>query len=212
MDERDLDHVLRAMPIFPLPNAVLMPGASLPLHVFEPRYRALVSHAREQGGVFGVATLQPGFEGGDRLPPPIFPEIGLGEIVDHQPLPDGRCNLVLQFVASTRMVAEVPSDHPFRLVHAERVTCGGWGAEEPTRHLRWMVLQVGGVSPEASAEARRLVALSPEDLVDSLARRLLHDHAAQRAYLAARSARSRVEMVQGRLADFMTDAPPVAMA
>ena len=36
---------LRALPIFPLPNAALFPGAGLPLHVFEPRYRHMVRDA-----------------------------------------------------------------------------------------------------------------------------------------------------------------------
>ena len=54
--------------------------------------------------------------------------------------------------------------------------------------------------------------LDPVEPVDSLARKVLADASAQRAYLAAKSLRHRVAMVQDRLADFMTVATPTAKA
>lgn len=40
--------------IFPLPGAILFPGSHLPLHVFEPRYRALVNDAIANDGQIGM--------------------------------------------------------------------------------------------------------------------------------------------------------------
>lgn len=52
--------------MFPL-GTVLFPHMVLPLHVFEPRYRALLEHALEDGGEFGVVLISRGHEvgGGD---------------------------------------------------------------------------------------------------------------------------------------------------
>ena len=52
---------LVSLPIFPL-HTVLFPGGSLPLRVFEPRYRMMVRCCREQGAPFGVVTLLSGSE------------------------------------------------------------------------------------------------------------------------------------------------------
>ncbi len=50
------------IPIFPLPNAVLFPNVFLPLHIFEPRYRAMVADALRGDRIIGMVLLQPGFE------------------------------------------------------------------------------------------------------------------------------------------------------
>ena len=57
------------VPIFPLPNVVLFPSALLPLHIFEPRYRAMVVDALEGERLIGMVMLQPGWEADyDRAP------------------------------------------------------------------------------------------------------------------------------------------------
>ena len=45
------------VPVFPLPNVVLFPKTYLPLHIFEPRYRAMVSDAAMSGQCIGMALL-----------------------------------------------------------------------------------------------------------------------------------------------------------
>lgn len=83
------------VPVFPLPSVVLFPRTVLPLHVFEPRYRALVRDAVEEEGVIAISLLLPGWEsnyGGD----PPFHEIGtVGRIEGLEPLPNGLFNLRL---------------------------------------------------------------------------------------------------------------------
>lgn len=75
------------IPMFPL-GTVLVPGASLPLHVFEPRYRALVRACLEGDREFGVALIERGFEvgGGDAR----FDVGCIARIVEAVPFPDGR--------------------------------------------------------------------------------------------------------------------------
>jgi Lon protease-like protein len=78
---------MRRLPLFPLP-AVLFPGAPMPLHVFEPRYRQLVAHAVEGSERFGLVYHDPGIHG-----PFSTDDGGVGcvaVILRYQPLPDGR--------------------------------------------------------------------------------------------------------------------------
>ena len=49
-----------AIPIFPLPNVVLFPNVFLPLHIFEPRYRQMVSEALQGDRIIGMVLLRPG--------------------------------------------------------------------------------------------------------------------------------------------------------
>jgi Lon protease-like protein len=46
------------IPLFPL-NVVLLPGAELPLHIFEPRYREMASKCLRQGSEFGILLAMP---------------------------------------------------------------------------------------------------------------------------------------------------------
>src|SRR5206468_7387829 len=50
------------IPVFPLPNVVLFPKTYLPLHIFEPRYRAMVSDVAMNGQCIGMALLKEGWE------------------------------------------------------------------------------------------------------------------------------------------------------
>ena len=50
------------LPIFPLPNLVFFPNTRLPLHVFEPRYRQMITDAMETDKRFGIVLLRPGWE------------------------------------------------------------------------------------------------------------------------------------------------------
>ena len=77
--------------IFPLPGAVLYPGLQLPLHIFEPRYRAMVSDALARDRKIGMIQPQQPREGA-----PIYAIGCLGKIGEVEALPDGRFNLVLE--------------------------------------------------------------------------------------------------------------------
>lgn len=202
--------IAHELPIFPLEGVVLMPGALLPLHVFEPRYRRLVEHVREGAGRMGIATLVG--QGGDAERPPVWPDVGVGQIVGYQPFPDGRSNIVLEYVGAFEIEAELDAPHPFRVVRGRPRPFDASGAEAAIRSLQIMVLQLGTLAPAAAAEARRLVDLEPVELVDSLARKLLQREEDQRAYLRAERLVQRVEMVRSGLAGFMAAASPHASA
>ena len=207
-----LAEACRALPVFPLPRTVLLPGALLPLHVFEPRYRALVAHCLDRRRPLGIATVRAGHDPDTEPAPPLWPEVGVGELVGHQPFPDGRSNIVLQYVGRIRIAEELPSDHPFRLVRGEIVVDDEAGADSALGALRLLVLQLGMGAPAAAGEAQRLVQLEGMELVDALARRLLLEPDAQRAYLGSARAVDRIALVQQHLAGLMVPTGSVGTA
>lgn len=203
MEFEELQEVCLALPIFPLPRLVLLPGEQLPLHIFEPRYRTLLAEVMAGDGVMGMATLKPGYElVGDR-DPEVFTEVGLGRVIHHQPLPDGRSNVLLESVGRARIHSELPTVQPYRIVRAELVEPSTDGVSEAVTRLRMMVLQVGALSPEASAEAHRLMELDGVEMAHSLARKLLSDPEDRRAYLAQDFTAKQVDLVCDRLARFL---------
>lgn len=108
--------LLRAVPIFPLPNAVLLPGMVLPLNVFEPRYLELVDHALAGSQHIGVPLLRPGYENDYEARPEIESIFGVGRLTSHQRLPDGRRFIRLAGARRLRLIRELPPEQNFRLV------------------------------------------------------------------------------------------------
>ena len=106
------------IPLFPLPNVVLFPGVYLPLHIFEPRYRAMVVDALDGDRLVGMVLLRPGFEEDYEGRPPVFDVGCAGVITHHERLPDGRFNIVLQGTERFRIQDE---DHSrlYRIGHVE---------------------------------------------------------------------------------------------
>jgi Lon protease-like protein len=111
---------VQLVPLFPLPNVVLFPDVPLPLHVFEPRYRALVSDALASDRTIGMTLLRPGFEAEYLGRPPIYPIGCTGSIVDDEQLDDGRYNIVLHGRDRFRIVSE-EGGAPYRLAQVERL-------------------------------------------------------------------------------------------
>jgi uncharacterized protein len=101
------------LPLFPLPNIVFFPHTRLPLHVFEPRYRQMITDVLEADQRFGIVLLRPGWESEYFGAPRVF-ELGtIGTIEQAVPLEDGRFNIVVRGDARFRILDEV-SRVPYR--------------------------------------------------------------------------------------------------
>ena len=75
----------------------MFPHSVVPLHIFEPRYRQLLDDALDRVGQLVTATTHPDAEEEQpHDPPPLLPVGCVGQIVDHERLPDGRYNILLQ--------------------------------------------------------------------------------------------------------------------
>ena len=113
------------LPMFPL-GTVLFPHMVLPLHVFEPRYRALARDCLRHGQEFGVVLIERGSEvgGGDTR----FKVATVAHIAEATELPDGRWALVCVGTRRIRVVTWLPDD-PYPLALVEHLPDPPMGAE-----------------------------------------------------------------------------------
>ena len=112
---------LESLMIFPLPEVVLFPGTMLPLHVFEPRYRAMLRDALDQDRPIAIATIDASSALDKYERPLVRPYVGVGRLADCDELPDGRYLIVLEGTARARIVNEYAPERPYRLVRATTV-------------------------------------------------------------------------------------------
>ena len=163
------------IPIFPLPNVVLFPNVFLPLHIFEPRYRAMVSEALEQDRIIGMVLLRPGWESEYDGRPAIY-EVGCAGLITHaERLSDGRFNIVLQGLEKFRVKDEDEDERrQYRLAHVENLSESMTERDkeemraERKRLESLLVPQPSGRSAEPKVPA----SMSDEDLVNALAQYL----------------------------------------
>jgi Lon protease-like protein len=114
------------IPVFPLAGALLFPRAQLPLHIFEPRYRAMVRDSLAGNRLIGM--IQPR---GSGEPPELFDVGCLGRIEAADEMEDGRFNIILEGVGRFRVVSEARVDTAYRQVDAERSGFGDSSEPEP---------------------------------------------------------------------------------
>jgi Lon protease-like protein len=123
------------IPVFPLPKLVLFPGTWLPLHIFEPRYRELLTDVlASELRLVAVAQLKPGWEPHYEGRPAIYPVAGVGRIVKHAKNSDGTFDIVLEALARVRLDELEPGTLPYRRATAtvlrERAPKGGVSQNE----------------------------------------------------------------------------------
>lgn len=93
------------IPIFPLPTVVLFPNVFLPLHIFEPRYRQMVTEAISGDRIIGMTLLR-GADDSGQARPPVY-TVGCSGVITHvERLADGRFNLILRGVEKFRILGE----------------------------------------------------------------------------------------------------------
>ncbi|MFN3749367.1 MAG: LON peptidase substrate-binding domain-containing protein [Sphingorhabdus sp.] len=182
----------RRISIFPLPGAILLPDMQLPLHIFEPRYRALVGDALARDRMIGM--IQPMGEGDN---PPLFTVGCLGRIGDVEALADGRYNIVLEGLQRFTMLRELEVNTPFRQIEAEL-----WDEDETGETLSL------GERAALEAEARRFAdaqgyavdwnsvsQLDDFSLVNVISQIAPFDVAAKQALLESKGLATRNELV-----------------
>ncbi len=181
----------QVIPVFPLGGAILFPGMHLPLHIFEPRYRAMVSDALARDRRIGM--VQPRGPGD---PPPLFETGCVGRIVDVEAHDDGRFDIVLEGVALFRIVRELDVTTLFRQVEAEILPRGedetlslGMRASIEMESRRFA--EVHGYAVDWEAVTR----LDDESLVNGIAQIAPFDVASKQALLEADRLDDRAELL-----------------
>ena len=104
------------LPIFPLPGLTFFPHTLLPLHIFEARYRAMVTDCLPRDRRLAVVGLKPGYEAEYEGKPAVYEVAGAGEIIQWERLPTGRYNILLRGDCRVRIEVELPTDTLYRVV------------------------------------------------------------------------------------------------
>ena len=178
-----------------------MPGTMLPLHIFEPRYRAMVGDALAGDRMIGMAMLYPGWEtGGDD--PRIYAVGGAGEIVESEQLEDGRYHIVLEGRYRYRVLEE-DAANPYRVARVEEID----SVPFPSRDEEKRVTRAAAVLFERVAQELELPPLpdevfSPERLASEIALRLRYTPPELQAILETDSLASRFETLTGRMLEW----------
>lgn len=191
----------RRIPLFPLPDVVLLPGTLLPLHVFEPRYRAMVSDALEADRTIGMTMLEAGSDAAAAAPP--IHRVGTaGEIVESEALEDGRYNILLEARFRFRVLDEEPPA-PYRMARVEEAPTASF--REPAEEERLVASTrdlFGEVARELELPPLPSEDISPERLASEIALRLRYAPPELQDLLETDSLLSRFETLRGRMLEW----------
>jgi Lon protease-like protein len=213
LSERDLAE----LSIFPLPQMTLFPGAVLPLHVFEPRYREMVREALDGRPLIAIARLKPGFESDYEGRPPVFDVCGVGMIESCSERPDGRFDLTLRGLARARILQELPPVRAFRQVRAALLEAR---VPDPALVAAWQAKLGslwGRLAPHLPEPVRDLKALTrgADDAAaysDRLAAALVADPEASQELLEETDPAERLRLLTARVQELVDALSPGSVA
>jgi uncharacterized protein len=200
---RTPDDLPARLPVFPLPEALLLPRIRLPLNIFEPRYLAMVRDAMSGERIIGMiqpALAAPGRDPvtGDRAP---LRAVGCaGRITSYTETFDDRFLIVLTGIARFRVAAEVESSQPYRRVEADfapfaRDLSPGLGEAEVNRQVLLETLHSYLDARQLVADWSEIEAASTESLVNSLSVLSPYPADDKQALLEAPDLKARAEML-----------------
>lgn len=178
--------------IFPLTGAIIFPSMQLPLHIFEPRYRDLVSDSLARDRKIGM--IQPNGQGNQ---PPLFRVGCLARIQDVEAMDDGRYNIILEGVQRFSVIKELDVTTSFRQVEAEL-----WDEDEIGETLSLAERASMEIESRRFAESQgysvdwaAVSQLDDYSLVNAIAQIAPFDFAAKQALLEARGLSDRADTI-----------------
>ena|SRR5438270_6620598 len=101
--------------LFPLPNLVVFPHVMQPLHIFEPRYRAMLEEALAEDGLIGMVLLAPGWERDYDGRPPLRAVGCLCRVATYHKTDEGSYNVLVLGLRRIVIEQELPPDKTFRV-------------------------------------------------------------------------------------------------
>lgn len=181
----------RRLPLFPLP-VVLFPGETMPLHIFEPRYRTMVDRCLGGDRPFGLL-----YHDWDEMGPFLNEPGRVGTVAGidgHRPLPDGRSLILVRGRDRFRIVREIEEGAPYFEAEVEPHDDVEPGGVDGRRERRRSSLRLFRAAVRALGEGDELPGLGVEgELSFRLARRIRIDAAWQHALLELRDEERRLE-------------------
>lgn len=204
---------LTELPIFPLPNCVLLPGGLLPLHVFEPRYRELTRDCLAGHQLMGVARLRPGYESAYYGRPPVYERCGVGRIICSEELPDGRFVLLLRGIGRVEIARELPLERTYRVVEAKLLpdaSCDDSDARDHHHRLITLCDRLAEVLEQGGSQLRDLVRSfeTPGECADAVAAALIMDADTRQELLEACDPMVRLQRTLGHVSHLLCELAP----
>jgi uncharacterized protein len=207
------ESTLASLPIFPLPDAVLFPGALLPLRVFEPRYLEMTRHVLAGDRIMAIARLRPGYQNDYHGRPPVFPVASVAYVIDDNQFPDGQYHIVVRGLARIQIADELPPNQAYRRVRA-RILEDEIGDADDVRRRHDALLAtcdrlanvIGEAGPSLQAMARSM--MSAGGCADVLASALVAAPDERQAMLENLNVVDRLEAVQERVAALLIQMGP----
>ena len=199
------DDNFRSLPIFPLQGLTLFPGMIIPLHIFEPKYVALLEHCLENQHLIALANTSANTQEHTRIldpehdAPPVFRIMGAGIIIAARELPKQRWNILVQGVVRVEALRELIVDEPFRLVEARVLLDADIEVEqlkEQTQRLK-QLLYILCDHEELSEVVNNILASgpTPEELTHAVAAQLIVDPVQRQRVLELLSPLQRAEVL-----------------
>jgi Lon protease-like protein len=182
--------VSERLSIFPLPGAILFPGLQLPLHIFEPRYRALVGDALVRDRRISMIQPQRPVEAA-----PLYAVGCVGRIADIETMDDGRYNLVLEGEARFRIIRELDVTTAFRQVEAELLDDGDTTLSAVERAGFEMEARKFADRQGYSVDWDSVTRLDDESLINGVSQIAPFDPASKQALLEAPDIAQRCELL-----------------
>ena len=206
---------LESLPVFPLPATVLFPGTALPLHIFEPRYVAMVEESLASNFAIAIAMLR---DGADPLAPqaPIHEVACAGLIVHSERVQNDRFNIVVHGLDRVRLERELTAEQGYRRFAATRIdTKHTTDAGAELARLQSCVLSLRRSVEKTDAQLVEVLRSTsdPVELTDILSAVLVAEPAKRQTLLETESLRTRVSMLIDAVAEVMVRVGmPPAMA
>ena len=198
-----------ALPLFPLPGVVLLPGPALPLHVFEPRYRQLVQDVLDDGFLAIPQLAEPA-----PTDPPtgraILPYASAGRILAHRLLDDGRYNILVLPLGRVRLDEELLGrSEPYRMGRMTLLQERPFVPRDLDRVGARLLALVGPVlarmGPRAAQLRAGLSELGPGQIAEAIAPFVLRDVQERQDYLAENDRVGRARLVERAVLGVMAD-------
>lgn len=210
MTKRDTEPLtedeLRELPVFPLPRIVFFPGSTLPLHLFEPRYRAMIEHCITKGPrAIAIALLEPGYEATYEGRPAIRTLAGVGRIVAHEAREDGTHDVLLHGLHRVSLEELPDPSRPFRVARATLLESRGEVARDDLQALLACATQVAQVVRQQHPDFELGAGLDDdaERIVDTIADRFVAPPDERQAILEALDLRERVALVTDAVGELL---------
>lgn len=111
---QNFEQLPRSLAVFPLSNAIVLPGSTLPLNIFEPRYLALLKDIMRGDQLIGM--VQPK---NTETVPTLFNVGCAARVTSYQETNDGRLEIILTGLCRFAIKSEIPSIRGYRVIEPD---------------------------------------------------------------------------------------------